>query len=111
MVLSSKCNLLLIGLCAILTSHGGGSPSREDLQLVQALLRWPVQYSFPGWFPCISPYIPCYYVITSYVYACASGLDILRLALLSENGLKFFFGDSDNGKVFLGELFAFAVYV
>ena len=42
---------------------------------------------------------------------CILGLDLLRLALLSENGLKFFFGDPDNGKVFLGELFAFAVYV
>lgn len=39
------------------------------------------------------------------------GLDLLRLALLSENGQDYFFGDPDNGKVFLGELFAFAVYV
>ena len=48
-----------------------------------------------------------------HLYLCSGivGLDLLRLALLSENGLKFFFGDPDNGKVFLGELFAFAVYV
>ena len=39
------------------------------------------------------------------------GLDLLRLAVLSENGLKFFFGDADSGQVFLGELFASAVYV
>ena len=36
------------GLCSILTSPGGGLPSREDLQLIQALLSWPPQYSFPG---------------------------------------------------------------
>ncbi len=39
------------------------------------------------------------------------GLDLLRLAVLSDNGLKFFFSDADNGQVFLGELFASAVYV
>ena len=43
---------VMSGLCSILTSPGGGSPSKEDLQLIQILLRWPSQYSFPG-MPCV----------------------------------------------------------
>ena len=39
----------------------------------------------------------------------AIGLDFLRLALLNECGCKHFVGDEDSGKVFLGELLAFAV--
>lgn len=38
-----------------------------------------------------------------------AGLDILRLALLNESGCKYFLGDEDSGKVFLGELLALAV--
>ena len=103
---------VMSGLCSILTSPGGGSPSREDLQLIQTLLRWPSQYSFPG-MPCIF-YCGCtwwIFIRFSLSAPCIIGLDLLRLALLSENGLKFFFGDADNGQVFLGELFASAVYV
>lgn len=98
-----------------MTSIGGGSPSREDLQLIQTLLRWPPQYSFPGM--CLCVYVTRYYTLgvfnRSHISVCVLiiGLDLLRLALLSENGLKFFFGDADNGQVFLGELFASAVYV
>ena len=39
-----------------------------------------------------------------------TGLDILRLALLNKSGCKHFVGDEDSGKVFVGELLAFAVY-
>ena len=37
------------------------------------------------------------------------GLDVLRLALLNECGCRYFVGDEDSGKVFLGELLAFAL--
>ena len=110
---------MISGLCSILTSPGGGSPSREDLQLIQTLLRWPSQYSFPG-MQCVMKYVYSYicnyftvgvYIIRFSLCPYIIGLDLLRLALLSENGLKFFFGDADNGQVFLGELLASAVYV
>ena len=108
---------VMSGLCSILTSPGGGSPSKEDLQLIQALLTWPSQYSFPGTCHVAKysySYVYIYFTSVNIVsFACLPyiGLDLLRLAPLSENGLKFFFGDGDNGQVFLGELFASAVYV
>ena len=37
------------------------------------------------------------------------GLDLLRLALLNDAGSRHFISDPDNGKVFLGELLAYAV--
>ena len=40
---------------------------------------------------------------------CAIGLDLLRLSLLHKSGNAHFTGDEDSGKVFLGELIAFAV--
>ena len=46
------------------------------------------------------------YIYMSLLYP---GLDLLRLALLNDDGSSHFIGDVDNGKVFLGELLAFAV--
>ena len=69
------------------------------------------------WYVFVCLCYTCYYTLgvfnRTYISVCVLiiGLDLLRLALLSENGLKFFFGDADNGQVFLGELFASAVYV
>ena len=37
-----------------------------------------------------------------------SGLDLLRLAMLNDCGIHHFIRDGDHGKVFLGELMAFA---
>lgn len=44
-----------------------------------------------------------------YAVTYIAGLDLLRLALLNDHGSSHFIGDADNGKVFLGELLAFAV--
>ena len=43
------------------------------------------------------------------LYVVVVGIDILRLALLNQSGSKYFVGDDDSGKVFLGELLALAV--
>jgi phospholipase A-2-activating protein len=76
----------LQALCTSLTSSQGATVTlaTDDLQLIQTLLHWPIDCVFPG-------------------------LDILRLALLNKSGCKHFVGDEDSGKVFVGELLAFAV--
>ena len=54
--------------------------------------------------------IPSFGVSGLKVFHSLTGLDILRLALLNKSGCKHFVGDEDSGKVFVGELLAFAVY-
>ena len=79
--------------------------SSTDLQLIQTILRWPPEKVFPGG---CSP-TNCMNYRQLYAVTYIAGLDLLRLALLNDHGSSHFIGDADNGKVFLGELLAFAV--
>ena len=67
---------VMSGLCSILTSPGGGSPSKEDLQLIQALLTWPSQYSFPGTC-CVAKYS------YSYMYIYFTSVNIVCFCLFT----------------------------
>ena len=81
----------------------------NDLQLIERALHWPPDHVFPGIHTNTTQYQSQSNTAWYDLYVVVVGIDILRLALLNQSGSKYFVGDDDSGKVFLGELLALAV--